>query len=146
MSARASFHFVDDVTSDLTFEAHGESLSELFAAAAEALLAATVERPETVRDVVEHRLELSDERLDWLLRGFLNELVYLRDAEQLLLRARDVQVSGDDEIHLSAVLVGERFDSARHLPANEVKAVTAYRLSVERDSAGLWRARVTLDV
>lgn len=152
MSDSASFNFVEDVTSDLTFEARGETLSQLFVAASQALLAAAVEHPGDVREQVERRIELSDERLDWLMRCFLEELVYLQDAEHLLLRAREVEITGegevgrDGEIHLSATLTGEPFDRGRHVPAHEIKAVTAYRLAVGLDSHGVWRARVTLDV
>jgi len=147
MTNDPGFRFVDDVTSDLTFEARGATLGELFSAAAEALLAATVERPEAVRELVERRVALEDTRLDWLLRRFLSELVYLRDAEQLLLRARRVDVRGDaPELRLDALLVGEMLDVARHVAANDVKAVTAYGLDVARDERGEWQARVTLDV
>jgi SHS2 domain-containing protein len=88
MTGDESFRFIEDVTSDLTFEARGATRGEVFAAASQALLAAAVERPESVRDVVERRVELEDTRLDWLLRRFLSELVYLLDAEHLALRAR----------------------------------------------------------
>jgi SHS2 domain-containing protein len=152
MSGRGGFEFLDDVTSDLTFEAHGATAAELFTAAADALLAATVEQPDAVRERVERRVELTDERLDWLLRRFLSELVYLRDADRLLLRAREVEIAGegvidgDGEIRLSATFAGEPFDLSRHTPANEVKAITAYGLSARRDPDGVWRARVTFDV
>jgi len=143
----AAFRFLEDVTSDLTFEAQGETVSALFRAAADALLAATVEEPGSVQDRVERRVELADERLDWLLRRFLSELVYLRDAEKLLLRAREVRIEGEgQELRLDAVLSGEPFDRTRHTPVNEVKAVTAYALSARRDPDGVWRAQVTLDV
>jgi SHS2 domain-containing protein len=146
MTGRGGFEFVDDVTSDLTFRARGATAAELFTAAADALLAATVERPEAVRDRIERRIELTDERLDWLLRRFLSELVYLRDAERLLLRVRRIEIDGGGEIRLSATLAGEPFDLVRHTPANEVKAITAYDLSARRDPDDVWRARVTLDV
>jgi protein archease len=148
MSGRGSFEFVDDVTSDLTFEARGATAGELFTACADALLAATVERPTEVREQLERTLALDDERLDWLLRRFLSELVYLRDAERLLLRARAVEIEtgSDGALRLSAVLAGEPFDLARHAPANEVKAITAWGLSARRDPDGVWRARVTFDV
>ena len=146
MSGARGFEFLDEVTSDLTFEAHGATPGELFAAAAEALLAATVERPESVRESVARRVELEDERLDWLLRRFLSELVYLRDAEGLLLRPRAVEVGGERALRLRAELAGESFDRGRHVPGNEVKAVTAYGMFARRDPDGVWRARVTLDV
>lgn len=147
MTGDETFRFVDDVTSDLTFEARGATIGAVFEAASEAFLAAAVERPEAVRDVVERRVELEDTRLDWLLRRFLSELVYLLDAEHLVLRARSVEVRGEaPELRLDAVLVGETFDRERHVAANDVKAVTAYGLSVAIDERGEWRARVTLDV
>ena len=147
MTGDEAFRFIDDVTSDLTFEARGASVGEVFVAASEALLAAAVERPEAVRDVVERRLALDDARLDALLRRFLSELVYLLDAEHLALRAKRVEVRGEaPDLHLDAVLVGEALDRDRHVPANDVKAVTAYGLAIARDADGGWRARVTLDV
>jgi SHS2 domain-containing protein len=147
MTGDESFRFIEDVTSDLTFEARGATLGEVFAAASEALLAAAVERPESVRDVVERRVELEDTRLDWLLRRFLSELVYLLDAEHLALRARHVHVRGEEpQLRLEAILVGEVLDRERHVAANDVKAVTAYGLAVAPDEHGEWHARVTLDV
>jgi SHS2 domain-containing protein len=147
MTGNETFHFIDDVTSDLTFEARGATVGEVFAAASEALLAAAVERPEAVHEVVERRVELEDTRLDWLMRRFLSELVFLLDAEHLALRARRVDVHGEaPELRLEAILVGETLDRERHVAANDVKAVTAYGLVVARDEHGEWRARVTLDV
>ena len=143
--AGGTHRFVEDVTSDLTFEARAESLAELFSACAEALLAATVERPDSVRALETRAVELVDERLDWLLRRFLSELVFLRDAEGLLLRPIRVEASDVPQPRVSAQLAGEPFDRARHGAGADVKAVTAHALQVVRASDG-WRARVTLDV
>jgi SHS2 domain-containing protein len=140
-----TYRFVDDVTSDLTFEAEGRTLAELFAACAEALLAATVERPDAVRARETRSLTLADERLDWLLRRFLSELIFLRDAEGLLLRARRIEASDGGSPTLSAELAGEPLDLARHGSGTDVKAVTAHNLRVTSDAAG-FSARVTLDV
>lgn len=143
---RGSFRFVDEVTSDASFVADAPTLSALFIAAADALLSVTVERPDRVRPLVRRELALDDERLDWLLLRFLNELIYLRDAEGLLLRADEMTVEGaDSALRLRATLVGEPLDLTRHTAASEVKAATAYALRVER-AAGGWTASVTLDV
>ena len=143
---RGSFRFVDDVTSDASFVADAPTLSALFTAAAEALLATTVEHPELVRALVRRELELDDERLDWLLLRFLNELIYLRDADGLLLRVDALALEGaEPDLRLRATLVGEPLDLTRHTVASEVKAATAYGLRVEPVHAG-WTASVTLDV
>jgi SHS2 domain-containing protein len=141
----AAFEFVDAVTSDLAFVARGATPGEAFAAAAQALLAATVEDPERVAEREVRRLELAEPDLDLLLLRFLNELVYLKDAELLLLRPRAVRVSLDPEPHLEAELAGERIDARRHRLAADVKAATAHGLSVARTPGG-WEARATLDV
>lgn len=143
---RGSFRFVDEVTSDASFVADAPTLSALFIATADALLSVTVERPDLVRPLVRRELALDDERLDWLLLRFLNELIYLRDAEGLLLRADEMTVEGaDSALRLRATLVGEPLDLTRHTAASEVKAATAYGLRVE-PAAGGWTASVTLDV
>jgi SHS2 domain-containing protein len=146
VSETADFEFVDDVTSDLSFVARGETLSAVFCAAAAALLAATVEEPELLGCVETRPLELAEPDLELLLLRFLNELVYLRDAEALLLRPQRLRIEQEaGEARLFAELVGERLDRARHRLTAEVKAATAHGLSVARADGG-FRATVTLDV
>jgi SHS2 domain-containing protein len=146
MSAAPSFEFVEGATSDLSFVARGESCEAALAAAAEALLAATVEDPAGVEARETRRVELAAPDLDLLLLRFLNELVYLRDAERLLLRARHIRVVREGErVRLEAELVGEPWCAGRHLTAGEVKAATAHGLSLGPCAQG-WEARATLDV
>jgi SHS2 domain-containing protein len=140
-----SFEFVEGATSDLAFEARGETLEALFAAAADALLAATLANPEDV-DAREHEtVQLSETDVELLLLRFLNELIFLCDARGLLLRAGALRIESNGEARLEGELVGERIDRERHRLEADVKAATAHGLRVERSGAG-WRATVTLDV
>jgi SHS2 domain-containing protein len=139
------FEFVEGATSDLAFEASGASLAEVFRAAGEALLAATVERPEAVAPRAVRWLHLVDTDRELLLLRFLNELIYLRDAEGLVLRPTRVTCRSDGAFELSAELAGEPLDRMRHGAASEVKAATAHELSLLRVGE-TWQARVTLDV
>ena len=66
MSA-APFEFLEDVTSDLCFAARGATLPDVFAAAAEALLDATVEQRETLGAKERRRIELAEPDLELLL-------------------------------------------------------------------------------
>jgi SHS2 domain-containing protein len=145
MSAGGSFRFVEGATSDLAFTARGASVAEVFHACAEALLAATVERPEAVEPKVVRSLRMSDDDLELLLLRFLNELIYLRDAEGLVLRPTRVECRTDGRFELAAELSGEMLDSARHEPACDVKAATAHGLALARVGEE-WQASVTLDV
>jgi SHS2 domain-containing protein len=145
MSRRTGYEFLDAVTSDLCFAARGDTLEGLFEVAAEALLAATLENPESVAEREERSLVIEEPDLELLMLGFLNELVYLRDAHELLLRPKRLRIRREGNPRLEAQLVGERLDPARHHMTVEVKAVTAHGLHVA-PSAGAWEARVTLDV
>lgn len=145
MTADASFEFVDDVTSDLSFVARGPGLPALFRAAAEALLAATVEDPGAVAGSRREPLALEEPDLELLLLRFLAELVFLRDARGLLLRAAELEVESGPPARLRGSLVGEPADPARHTLEADVKAATAHGLRVASTAEG-WEAHVTLDV
>jgi SHS2 domain-containing protein len=146
MSGAQPFEFVDDVTSDLSFVAHGATLADVYSAAAAALLEATLEDPGALREIEVRPLELTEPDRELLLLAFLNELVYLRDAERLLLRPRRLEVeTAPGEARLRAELAGERIDRSRHRLAADVKAATAHGLHVSGERGG-YRATVTLDV
>ena len=140
-----SFSFVEGATSDVTFEARAETLEALFSVAAEALLAATVSNPADVAPREREPLQLSEPDVELLLLRFLNELVFLRDARGLLLRAGALRIEHNGEARLAGELVGERIDPARHRLEADVKAATAHGLRVEPAGPG-WQASVTLDV
>lgn len=144
MSA-SEYEFVEGATSDLSFVARGPTLEALFAAAAEALLSATVEDPEGIGSRARRPIALEEPDLELLLLRFLNELIYLRDAEALLLRPSRLEIQAGPPARLAGELVGEAIDARRHRLSSEVKAATAYGLAVREDSLG-WRAAVTVDV
>jgi SHS2 domain-containing protein len=146
MSAVRAFEFVEGVTSDLTFVARGATLTDLFRAASEALLAASVADPARVELRERHPIALEEPDCELLLLRFLSELIFLRDARKLLLRAGELTVTSAGAVaRVAGVLCGERFDAARHRLTHDVKAVTAYDLGIARDATG-YQVRVTLDV
>ncbi len=139
------YEFVEGATGDLSFVAHGATPGAAFGAAAQAFLAATVEEPDSVARRERRRVSLEEPDLELLLLRFLNELVYLRDAEDLLLHPDRVSVTLDSDARLEGELVGERIDPERHALAMDVKAATAHGLRVSSSPEG-WTATATLDV
>jgi len=141
------FEFVEDaVTSDVTFHAWGGSLDELFAAAVDATAATMVDDLGTVRPRLQRAVTVEANALDLLLLRLLEEAIFLKDTERLLLRAARVRVESEARpLRAHATLAGEPIDRTRHALLADVKAVTLHGLTVERrDDA--WRASVTLDV
>ena len=145
MDAAARFEFVEGAIGDLSFVATGPSVEAAFLAAGAAFLAATVEEPERVERRERRSIVLEEPDLELLLMRFLNELVYLRDTEDLLLHPEGAEISQGESAVLRASLCGERIDRERHHLASDVKAATAHRLRVEETTDG-WTAAATLDV
>ena len=136
----------DGVTSDVTFRAWGRDLDELFAAAADATTNVMVGALESIRPAATTPVSVDADALDLLLLRFLEEIIFHKDAEGVIMRARAVHVEPANHGHrVRAEFCGEPIDPARHELLADVKAVTLEGLSVEPAASG-WRAQVTLDV
>jgi protein archease len=133
-------------TADIAFEATGRDLPELFSAAADATTNVMIDNIEAIQPREKRRIELSSDQLDMLLFDFLQELIFLKDAERLLLRVRDTQIDKRDENYfLKATAEGEPLDVERHHQRADVKAVTLHGFSVKQAENG-WTTRVLLDI
>ncbi len=141
------YHYLDNIaTADAAFEAYGTSLDELFASCADALLNVMVDDLGAIRPEVTRVIEFEDDSLEMLLLSFLEELVYLKDAERLLLKPDRIKMhEHDGSFHLTASMMGEKINSTRHALSADVKAVTLYRFSVKQTEKG-WTATVVLDI
>jgi SHS2 domain-containing protein len=143
-----NYRYLDNLaTADAAFEAWGATLEDLFQAAADATLNVMVEDVETIALQERRDISLQHDSPDMLLFQILQEIIYYKDAEQLLLRLTEVRIdpSATGLLRLSAQARGERINPARHALGVDVKAVTLYRLAVVR-SGSWWRATVVLDI
>lgn len=121
-------------------------MEAMFVAAAEATLNVMVANLETVARQTRRSIRVEADALDLLLFNFLQELIYYKDAERLLLLAERVQVdTGGAPLSAFAVLAGEALDAARHDLLVDVKAVTLHRFRVAQSGRG-WEAFVILDI
>jgi len=136
------YKFLEDIAiADIAFEATGKDLNELFKSAAEALVVSMC-NIKKVKPNIRKDISLTKETLEELLFGFLNELVYLKDAESLLFSKFLVHVRGKS---LKAEIYGEKIDPKIHELDNDVKAVTLHGFKVEKTKGG-WRTKIILDV
>ncbi len=141
------FEYLDDIaTADVAFKAWGATVEELFVAASDALTNVMVERLETIERREHRHWELEAEAMDLLLFELLQEIIFFKDAEQLLLRVDAVEIGARDHgFNLSAEASGEKIDPARHDLIVDVKAVTFHHFRVEQTRHG-WEAIVILDI
>ena len=145
--AEAGFEYLDDVAiADVAFRAWGRTPEQVFRAACAAAMTVMVEDLDSIRTRERRSLVRTAARAEMLLFELLQELVYYKDAEGLLLLPEEIRVDiGESESRLQASLVGEKLERDRHPLKLDVKAVTLHRFALSHSPAG-WQAQVVLDV
>ena len=141
------YEFLEDIAiADIAFRAEGKNLEEVFKAAGDATVNAMIDNLEAIEPLEQRTFSLENDALDMLLFNFLQEFIYYKDSEQLLLRAKQVQIEEKQaNYYLQAITEGEKLDSGRHHQRVDVKAVTLHRFQLEKTSDG-WTAMVLLDI
>lgn len=147
------YQYLDDVaTADIAFEAYGQSKEEMFIAASDALMNVMVEDLAAIADKERRDISVgfvfSEESLEMLLFQFLQEFIFYKDAEELLLRVSEVRIQPGgqaDNWTLKAQAYGEVLDPKKHQLNVDVKAVTMHQFAVT-ENQGQWKARVVLDI
>ena len=144
------YRYRDDLTvADVAFEARGNTLEELFTASWQATLQVMIENPADLTGIDSRTIALEQSSLDLLLHDFLEELIFYKDAEALLLKIEECQIhwegGGRKTAKIEARAAGQHIDPKVHQLGTDVKAVTFYNFSLARDNRG-WKATVVLDV
>jgi SHS2 domain-containing protein len=142
-----SYEFLEGVAvADIAFRAEGSSLEEVFAAASDATMNVMVDNLDSIQAKERRVLVLENSALDLLLFDLLQELIYYKDSEQLLLRVRQLSIRQEGALwKLTGEAQGEKLNPTRHRQRADVKAVTLHHFELEKTDAG-WSASVILDI
>jgi SHS2 domain-containing protein len=141
------YQFLEDfATADIAFEATGKDLEEVFTASADATMNVMIEELDSIRPSTTKEITLKNSDLDMLLFDLLQEVIFYKDAEQLLLRVKEARIAKEDDRYaLHARAAGEKLDPERHEQRADVKAVTLHHFSLKETAEG-WKTLVILDV
>lgn len=141
------YEYLEDVaTADAAFKAWDENLEGVFVAAGEAVMNVMVDELDSIHPTEKREIKLENDTLDLLLFDFLQEFIYYKDSELLLLRVPKVKIEEKDGNYLlTAQGEGEKLDPNHHDMIVDVKAVTFHRFALEQTDRG-WEATVILDV
>ncbi|MBI4151194.1 archease, partial [Candidatus Woesearchaeota archaeon] len=115
------------VMADAAFEATGKTPDELFEQAALAVESVMVNL-KTVTKKSTTAITLEKDTIENLLYEFLSELVYLKDAEQLLFSKATVSVNKNKGWLLNAKLEGDTLNKRMKL-GTDIKAITLHQFS-----------------
>ncbi|GAG03260.1 unnamed protein product [marine sediment metagenome] len=138
---KRGFEIIDH-TADVGIVAYGTDIKELFSNAASALFSLITE-PESIEEKLQHGLEMSSGDRDSLLVEWLNELIYLFDAEHFLFNKFEIERLSHNQ--LKATCYGEKIDPTKHRIKTGIKAATYHMLEVDKDSSG-YKAQIIFDV
>lgn len=134
------YKFLDEIKSDVMFEAYGTTLKELFENAAEALFSVICKIKEISPKATEE-FEIKAENLEDLMLNWLQALIAIVDTEQKFFSK--FEITEIDESHLKAKLQGEPIKP--QLGETVVKAVTYYKYKFEKTDKG-YKVTVSLDI
>jgi SHS2 domain-containing protein len=129
-------------TADVGLRIVAPDLETLLIEAARGLFSIIVANLDQVRPLQSLEIHVSAGAPDYLLRDWLGELLYVCETQRLLLTQFEVRLTDDG---LQATARGEPLDPARHILANEVKAITYHGLQVKQTKTG-WQAEVIVDI
>ncbi len=140
------YEYIEGITdADYAFKAFGKNLNELFENAGIALVNAMV-KPKSVGKTIKKEINLESDSVEKLLFDFLEEIVYLKDAESLMVNSITAEVKeAKDKFSVEAQIFGEELNLEKHELITDVKSVTYHHYKVEKTSNG-WEATVVIDV
>ena len=146
MDKNKKFKILEKIaTADIAFEAYGKTLSELFESSALATTSVMVDVKD-LKSEIKKDIKLQNEDIERLLFDFLNEIVFLKDAEMMLFKEFKADVKEKNkEFYLNAVLSGEKINPHKQNLKIDIKAITLHMFKVEKLN-GRFKATVVLDI
>jgi len=142
-----SYRFIEDVAiADVAFEASGRNLNELFEFCALAVSNTMIKNMKSISKKVKKEVNLEADNIEMLLNIFLQQIIFYKDAEQLLFGKFDVTIKGKNGKYiLKSRFYGEKINPKKHELLVDVKSVTWHLFSVKK-SGKKWMATVVLDI
>jgi len=130
-----------DHTADVGIIAYGTDIGQAFVNAARALFSLITDL-DNVAEVLHRDVELTAPDQESLLVAWLNELIYLFDAEHLLFKRFDITKL--NRTQLKARNYGEKVDKSKHQLRTGVKAATYHMLKVDKSNG--YQVQVLFDI
>ncbi len=142
-----AYKFIDNLSmADIAFSADGVSLEELFESAALATTNVMVKDLKKIELKERRKITVSDKSVEKLLFNFLQEIVYLKDAELLIFGKYTVKIKNRDGVYmLGCIARGEKLNMEKHELVVDVKAITYHLFEVKQEK-DKWKAQVILDI
>ncbi|MBI4721404.1 MAG: archease [Candidatus Stahlbacteria bacterium] len=134
------YKFIDDLTSDVMFEAYGKTLVELLENAATAMFSVICDI-KNVSPLQEIKINISEDSEDAILHRWLCELLTQSDIHNMFFSKFEASING--QYGISGIAQGEPISPKKS--GTVVKGVTYYGFKLEKTNNG-YKARVAIDI
>lgn len=134
------YKFIDNITSDVVFEAYGKTLKDVFTNAADALTT-IICKVKLVKSVKEVKIEVSGDSTEDLMINWLQSIIANVDIESMFFSK--FTITEIDAKHLVGFAYGEEISPEKGNTV--VKAVTYHQFKFEKTPAG-YVCRVSFDI
>lgn len=132
-------------TADVLFQAEALTLGELFEQSALAVENAQVDL-KNIEAKEEMIITGENKDIERLLFDFLDDLLFYKDTESLILSKFEIKVEQKEEGYkLNCKAYGEKLNPEKHEQKVDAKAITMHMFEVKKTKEG-WRAQVLVDI
>ena len=132
------FEFLEH-TADIKFRVYGKTLKKIFENTALAI-SKIISKDKKILSKKKKTISLKGKDKEKLMYNFIDEIIYLLDAENFVVAQVKVKVKGD---HLSAVFYGD--DTKNYKNLDQIKSATYHEMYVKKTKSG-WEAQAVVDV
>lgn len=138
-----SYKYIEDIAvADIAFEARGKTLEELFESCALAVEEIMVDF-KSLKGKEKKSIKLTAKNVQELLYDFLEELIYLKDAEHLIFKKFKIGISLGTQCTLICEAIGDKIDYKTQELKLDIKAITHHKFKLEKNP---WKALVVVDI
>jgi len=136
------FKFLDDLTSDVMFEAYGRDLEELFINSAYALFSIVCDvKKVKPKEWVE--VEIGRPTVEELLYEWLNYLLYESEVRGMFFSEFEIKIKEEGKVKIKGKIGGEEVSQEKG--GTVVKGVTYYGFSLQKTKNG-YKAKIAVDI
>lgn len=131
-------------TADVKFKLYGKSLNEIFSNCALAV-SHIISRGKKIKSVKRKEFTVSGKDYESLLYNFIDELIYLLDADNFVLSRADTKLfDGLNAKKINAVVYGD--DASVYKDLDAIKSPTYAEMYIKKKKDKTWEAQVVVDV
>lgn len=140
-----SYRFHENISlADVAFSAEASSLEKLLIEGAKATFEVMVKLGD-VQPKEKQEIRLEEDSPEKLFFEWIGELIYLKDAEEMVFSRFEVNIKKGQKYFLKGTAWGEKINPKKHTLNVDVKAITYHHFKVEQTKKG-WEAFVILDI